>query len=71
MLNFMRTNDLSKDAAMQKFGAMMDIEDYIRYNIAEVYSDNRDAGGNIRFWRERTDSAKWRWVLYEIGRAHV
>lgn len=66
MLNFMRTNDLSKDAAMQKLGAMMDIEDYIRYNIAEVYSDNRDAGGNIRFWRERTDSAKWRWVLYDL-----
>lgn len=66
LLNFLRTKDLSKDAVVEELRVFMDIEDYIRYNIAETYSDNRDAGGNIRYWRERTDSAKWRWVLYDL-----
>lgn len=66
LLNFLRTKDLSKDAVVEELSRFMDIEDYIRYNIAETYSDNRDAGGNIRYWRERNDSAKWRWVFYDL-----
>jgi hypothetical protein len=66
LLYFLRTRDLSKDAVVDELRVFMDIEDYIRYNIAETYSDNRDAGGNIRYWRARTDSAKWRWVLYDL-----
>jgi len=66
LLYFLRTKDLSKDAVVDELRVFMDIEDYIRYNIAETYSDNRDAGGNIRYWRERTDSSKWRWVLYDL-----
>lgn len=66
LLNYLRTHDLSKDANVKRLAEFMDIEDFIKYNIAETYSDNRDAGGNIRYFRERTDSAKWRWVLYDL-----
>jgi hypothetical protein len=66
LLRFLRVNDMSKDEVVAELRTFMDIEDYLRYNIAETYSDNRDAGGNIRYWRERNDSAKWRWVLYDL-----
>jgi len=66
LLYFLRTHDLSINKNVEELGSFMDIHDFIRYNIAEVYSDNRDAGGNIRYWRERTDSAKWRWVFYDL-----
>lgn len=66
LLAYLRSHDMSKDETIEELSTFMDIEDYIRYNIAEVYSDNRDAGGNIRYWRERNDSAKWRWVLYDL-----
>ncbi len=66
LLAFLRNSDMSKNETIDELRGFMNIEDYIRYNIAEVYSDNRDAGGNIRYWRERTDSAKWRWVLYDL-----
>ena len=66
LLAYLRSSDLSKDENMDHLRTFVDVEDYIRYNIAEVYSDNRDAGGNIRYWRERTDSSKWRWVLYDL-----
>ncbi|MEO9533560.1 MAG: CotH kinase family protein [Crocinitomicaceae bacterium] len=66
LLAYLRSTDLSKDKNMDHLRTFVDVEDYIRYNIAEVYSDNRDAGGNIRYWRERNDSAKWRWVFYDL-----
>ncbi|MCG8576242.1 MAG: CotH kinase family protein [Flavobacteriales bacterium] len=66
LLAFLRNRDMTQDETVEELRVFMDVEDYIRYNIAEVYSDNRDAGGNIRYWRERTDSSKWRWVLYDL-----
>lgn len=66
LLAYLRSKDLSKDEVVSELRSFMDVDDYIRYNIAEVYSDNRDAGGNIRYWRERNDSAKWRWVFYDL-----
>ena len=66
LLAYLRNNNLSDDKKVENLRVFMDVDDYIRYNIAEVYSDNRDAGGNIRYWRERTDSSKWRWVLYDL-----
>ena len=66
LLSYLRSHDLSKDANVKRLSEFMDIDDFIRYNIAETYSDNRDAGGNIRYFRERSDSAKWRWVFYDL-----
>ncbi|MEX1002311.1 MAG: CotH kinase family protein [Crocinitomicaceae bacterium] len=66
LLAYLRNHDLSKDENLEELRTFMDVDDFVRYNIAEVYSDNRDAGGNIRYWRERNDSAKWRWVFYDL-----
>lgn len=66
LLAYLRNNSLVDDDKVEALRKFMDIEDFIRYNIAEVYSDNRDAGGNIRYWKERNDSAKWRWVFYDL-----
>lgn len=66
LLAFLGSKDLAKKEVLEALKTFMDVDDYISYNIAEVYSDNRDAGGNIRYWRERNDSAKWRWVYYDL-----
>ena len=65
LLNFLATRDLADDLVIEQLRAVMDIEDFMTYNIAEIYSDNRDAGGNIRYWKERNDSSRWRWILYD------
>lgn len=66
LLAFLENKDMSSNQTIEELDKFMDIHDYLRYNIAEVYSDNRDAGGNIRYWKERNDSAKWRWVFYDL-----
>lgn len=43
----------------------VDIDNYIDYLIAEMYFANTDTA-NVRFWRERTDGAKWRWIVYDL-----
>ena len=43
----------------------MEIDNFINYNITEVYVGNRDAGGNIRFWRPQTPDGRWRWILFD------
>ncbi|MDP3683295.1 MAG: CotH kinase family protein, partial [Ignavibacteria bacterium] len=45
----------------------MDIENYKNYQIAEIYINNTDwPGNNMKVWRERTETAKWRWLTYDL-----
>lgn len=66
LLDFVGTHDLSEPAHYRRLGEMMDIDNYQRLQIAQTYFDNRDAGGNIRFWRPRTPTGRWRWILYDV-----
>jgi len=44
----------------------MDIRNYFLYNIAQIYTGNGDAGGNIRYYKHVSDTAKWRWIFYDL-----
>ena len=58
--------DLSKDENVQYVASQIDIDNYFLYNISEVYTGNGDAGGNIRYYRSMHDTAKWRWIFYDL-----
>lgn len=56
--------------------SQMDIENFIDYQVAEIYSANSDwLTSNVRMWRFRTDSpqkdapygldGRWRWMLFD------
>lgn len=66
LLKYLRTFDLIEDTNVDSLSKFMDIENFISYNIAEVYSGNGDAGGNIRYFKERTKKSKWRWIFYDL-----
>ncbi len=65
MLDFIKENDISEQASFDKLGELMDIDNFMNYQIAQIYFDNTDAGGNIKFWRPQRRNAKWRWILYD------
>jgi len=65
LLTYLRENDLSDPVHYAHVRRQMDIQNYMDYQIAQIYFDNRDAGGNIRFWRPQTADGKWRWILYD------
>ena len=65
MLRFLRKHSLKESANFAALNAQMDIDNFMQYQIAQIYFDNRDAGGNIRFWRPQTPDGRWRWILYD------
>lgn len=75
MIEFLRTNDIRLAANYERLRTMMDVEDFIDYQIAEIYFCNGDwPGNNIKFWRTRAAASesgagyadgRWRWLLFD------
>ena len=65
MLDYLREKDMSDPVHYARIQSMMDVTNFIDYQIAQIYFDNQDAGGNIKFWRPQTDNGRWRWILYD------
>jgi hypothetical protein len=65
MLDFMRDHDLADDSAFAEVKGMMDIRNYTNYILTEIYLNNVDARGNVRFWRAGNLDGRFRWILYD------
>ena len=66
VLDLLDTEDLRQPEAMARLGALIDVDQYLDYVIAEVYSANADwPGNNLRLWRPRTPDGRWRWMLFD------
>lgn len=65
VLNYVSTHDLSQDAYYNKVCQYIDIDELINYWLCESFFTNTDTG-NIKFWRENTPGAKWRWIFFDV-----
>ncbi len=65
MRTFMRKNNLANQDNFDQVTTMMDIDNFMEYQILQIYIDNQDAGGNIKFWRPQTENGRWRWILFD------
>lgn len=65
MQAYMGKYDLSKAEHFARVAEMMDVDNFMEYEIIQIYIDNQDAGGNIKFWRPQTPDGRWRWVLFD------
>ncbi len=66
LLKFLSDNSFESNEMIEKLDSIMDIDNYIDYNITEIYVDNGDAGGNIRYWKEQKPGKRWRWILFDL-----
>jgi len=67
LLNFVQNNDLSIKSNYDYVASKIDIENYINYNIVEIYIDNGDwPGNNIRLWNTSRLRSKWHWLLCDL-----
>jgi hypothetical protein len=66
MLQYLENNDPADPAVFYRLEKLMDVDNFQRLQIAQTYFDNRDAGGNIRFWRPHRPEGRWRWILYDV-----
>ena len=67
LIDYISTNDMTTGAAYTYLDSVIDLDECILYFAAQAYYDNLDwPGTNIKFWRERSASGKWRWILFGV-----
>jgi hypothetical protein len=63
--SFLANKNLNDEKNFTDLEQMMDVNNFIEFQVIQIYSDNQDAGGNVKYWRERKAGSKWRWVLFD------
>lgn len=69
LYNYLSTNDPATPTVYNYLKSQIDIDEYINYQILEIYADNIDwPHNNIRWWRAH-DGGQWRWMVYDMDAA--
>jgi len=70
LVNYARTHDLSQQEHFDYVASQINIESYVNYLIAQMYSGNFDIG-NVRYFSSpQFDDGKWHWILYDVDWAY-
>ncbi len=63
---FIEEHDMSLLENYVHVVSRMDIDNFIDYEIAQIYFGNTDwPGNNIKYYRPQTPGGKWRWLIYD------
>lgn len=66
LIEYVQRSNLLFPGFFTKVEEMMDMDNYIDYVVAQIYYANTDwPGNNTKLWRERSQTGKWRWILYD------
>jgi len=77
LYQFIESNDMKIEKNYAYVEALMDIDNYIEYNILEIFCGNEDwPANNVRIWRKRTakyepeapygNDGRWRWLIFDL-----
>jgi len=67
MITFFSNKNIALASNYEYVKSFMDIDEYLDYEIAQIYSANGDwPGSNTKLWRKRSASSKWRWMVYDL-----
>ena len=67
MIDFLSTHDMSISDNYDYIKSIADMDNYIDYQIAEIFSANGDwPGSNVKLWRSRNPAGKWQWLIYDL-----
>ncbi|MEM1268897.1 MAG: CotH kinase family protein [Bacteroidota bacterium] len=67
LLAILDAGNLNDPGVFAEIEARMDVDQYLNYQIVQIYSANADwPGNNQKLWRERSDTGRWRWMLFDL-----
>ena len=67
MLDFVLENDMTNNDNFEQVRSNFDLEEIADYYIVQTSVNNTDwPANNIKYWRERKDGAKWRYILFDM-----
>lgn len=66
LLDYLAKQDPRLSATYDSVKTLIDVDNFLDYQIAQIYFDNQDwPGNNIKFWRPRTPGGRWRWLIFD------
>jgi hypothetical protein len=66
LTNFLNSNSLESELNYKQAESKIDVNNYIQYQLAQIYIDNRDwPGNNIKYWNTNDQGSLWRWIMYD------
>ena len=66
MIDYIVNHDMGLPEYYKVVEASMDMDNFIDYQVAEIYFDNTDwPSTNIKFFRPRMEDGLWRWLLFD------
>ncbi len=66
LTDFIENNSIQTDANYDFLDTKMDMNEFMNYNIAELYAANYDwPSNNVAVWRDR-NGGKFRWMFYDL-----
>jgi hypothetical protein len=67
LIDYLNTHsNLQDNSEYEWVSNQMDIDNYIQYQLTQIYINNRDwPGNNIKFWNTTSLDSKWRWILFD------
>ena len=74
-LQYIQASNTQDDVVYQQVKNRIDVDDFIDYQVAEIYFANGDwPNNNVRYWRKKRNfnstnfghDGKWRWVFYDL-----
>jgi hypothetical protein len=67
LIRFVEMNDMRVKANYEHARDRVDIHEFIQYQIVQNFVANIDwPHNNQKFYRERTPTGKWRWMIYDL-----
>lgn len=83
MLDFLKSSDMTIKENYEHVQTLMDVDNFIDYNILQIYSNNSDwIDSNLKIWRYKNDTidfdddytpygldGRWRWIVYDMDEA--
>lgn len=67
VLSFISQNDLSIDENYSFVSNRVDIDNFIDFQIAEIYFANYDwPCNNYKIWKDNNPKSKWRFLIYDL-----
>jgi hypothetical protein len=64
--NFLNSNTLETEQNYLQVANKIDINNYIQYQLTEIYINNKDwPCNNIKYWNTNDPGSLWRWIMFD------
>lgn len=65
LLDYVKNHDLRQEENYRYICSVVDVDELTNWWITESFFNNTDTG-NIKFYKEKGEGHKWRWVLFDL-----